>query len=166
MSRHRQWRKTMLEISVSGSGVLRLEHLVLDFNGTLACDGELIPGVKERLEDLSGSVCLHVVTADTFGRAAEQLVAIPCTVAVLGGGREDMEKLNYLQRLDGSCSACLGNGRNDVLMLKNAALGIAVVGKEGAAVEAILAAHVVSLSVLDALDLLLRPLRLKATLRC
>jgi soluble P-type ATPase len=77
-----------------------------------------------------------------------------------------VEKLNYLQRLDANCCACLGNGRNDVLMLKNAALGIAVVGKEGAAVEAILAARVVALSILDALDLLLRPLRLKATLRC
>jgi soluble P-type ATPase len=51
-------------------------------------------------------------------------------------------------------------------MLKEAALGIGVIQAEGAAVEAILAADLVTTSVLDALDLLIHPLRLTATLRC
>jgi soluble P-type ATPase len=50
-------------------------------------------------------------------------------------------------------------------MIEAAALGIAVVQAEGAAVETLLAADVAVASVLDALDLLAAPLRLAATLR-
>ena len=60
---------------------------------------------------------------------------------------------------------CIGNGRNDRLMLKSAALGLAVVLAEGIAGETIPAADVISRSINDALDLLLNPLRLTATLR-
>jgi soluble P-type ATPase len=59
----------------------------------------------------------------------------------------------------------LGNGRNDRLMLKEAALGIALLQAEGAAVEALLAADVVAPDILVALDLLLAPDGLIATLR-
>jgi P-type E1-E2 ATPase len=155
----------LLELSIPGSGELRLEHLILDYNGTLACDGELIPGVQERLAGLSASLRIHVITADTFGKAREQLASLPCTIAVLDGGPEDAEKLRYVQQLRASACVCLGNGRNDARMLKKAALGVAIVGTEGAAVEAILAADLATHSIIDALDLLLRPLRLTATLR-
>jgi soluble P-type ATPase len=51
-------------------------------------------------------------------------------------------------------------------MLKEAALGIAVVLGEGAAVEALLAADVAAPSIIAALELLTNPLRLVATLSC
>jgi soluble P-type ATPase len=50
-------------------------------------------------------------------------------------------------------------------MVKEAALGIAVIEKEGAAVETLLAADIVCGNILDALELLLNPKRLIATLR-
>jgi soluble P-type ATPase len=50
-------------------------------------------------------------------------------------------------------------------MLRAAALGIAVLAGEGLAVEALLAADVLALGPSDALDLLLNPRRLAATLR-
>jgi soluble P-type ATPase len=50
-------------------------------------------------------------------------------------------------------------------MLQAAALGIAVLGPEGLAAEAWQAADVVMASIHDALDLLLHPRRLVATLR-
>jgi soluble P-type ATPase len=155
----------MLEILIPGFAELRLDHLILDYNGTIACDGELIQGVRERLEAIAAKLRIHVVTADTFGVAKERLVGIPCTLAILQGDREAVAKLNYLNGLGDSACVCLGNGRNDVLMLKNAALGIAVIQAEGAAIEAILAADAVVPGILDGLDLLIRPLRLKATLR-
>ena len=61
-------------------------------------------------------------------------------------------------------SACVGNGSNDRLMLAAAALAILVIQGEGAA-AAVRQADVVCTSVLDALDLLVHPLRLVATLR-
>ncbi len=50
-------------------------------------------------------------------------------------------------------------------MLKEAALGIAVMQTEGAATVTLLAAEVVTSEIVDALDLLLHPDRRKATLR-
>ena len=59
----------------------------------------------------------------------------------------------------------MGNGRNDRLMLQTAALGVAVCQAEGAAVPTMLAADVMGSDIQDALDLLIHPLRLVATLR-
>jgi len=62
-------------------------------------------------------------------------------------------------------TVAVGNGRNDTLMLAAAALGIGVVLAEGAATVALQSADIVCTGILPALDLLLHPLRLAATLR-
>ena len=149
----------MIEIRIPGGETLRFEHLVLDYNGTLARDGKLLPGVRERIEALASHLGVHVVTADTFGRAREEMAGIPCEVSVLP------PEGHRVLGLGASGVAAIGNGRNDRLMLEAAALGIAVVEGEGAAPETVLAADVVCRSALDALDLLLEPKRLVATLR-
>lgn len=155
----------MIEVNVPGYKVLRIEHLVLDHNGTLAVDGTLIEGVKECLEALSQVLKIHVVTADTFGKARSQLAGIPCELTVLPSGHQDAGKLAFVKKLGSDRTACIGNGRNDCLMLKEASLGIAVVLAEGAATVTLTAADVVCTSILSALELLQNPLRLTATLR-
>ncbi|MGD9788186.1 MAG: HAD family hydrolase [Sulfuricellaceae bacterium] len=155
----------MLEIPIPGAETLRLDHLVADFNGTLACDGALLPGAGEALRHLAENLTLHVVTADTFGKAREALTGIPCQLAILPEGDQDSAKLRYVEALGAARCACVGNGRNDRLMLAAAALGIAVVHGEGAAVETLLAAKVAAPDINTALGLLLYPQRLVATLR-
>ncbi|MEJ2699852.1 MAG: ATPase P [Desulfuromonadales bacterium] len=155
----------MLHITIPGYGNLRLRHLVLDFNGTLACDGRLLPGVRERLDLLAETLKIHVLTADTFGRATKEMSAIPCELAVLPPENQDGAKRRYLEPLGPEAVVAVGNGRNDRGMLEAAALGLAVVQAEGAAVETILAADVVVPDILAALDLLAKPMRLTATLR-
>jgi soluble P-type ATPase len=155
----------MIEVNVPGYKSIRLEHLVLDHNGTLAVDGILITGVKTCLEELSGKLKVHVVTADTFGKARAQLEGMPCDLTVLPPGEQDQGKLAFVQSLGSHHTACIGNGRNDRLMLKEAALGIAVILAEGAAGVTVAAADVVCVGIVQALELLLNPLRLTATLR-
>ena len=155
----------MICVDVPGGASLRLEHLVLDFNGTLACDGVLLPGVRERLDRLSQTIQIHVVTADTFNRARDELTGVACRLCVLGPGEQARAKLEYLQQLGAERTACVGNGRNDALMMDAAALGIAVVQVEGAAAQTLYAADVVVREIGDALDLLVQPKRLVATLR-
>jgi soluble P-type ATPase len=155
----------MLEIDIPGYRALRLEHLVLDYNGTLACDGELLDGVKDRLDALAGTLRIHILTADTFGKARAQLVGIRCDLSILPVEDQDRRKLEYIQGLGPETTVCVGNGRNDRLMLREAGLGIAVAQAEGAAVQTVLVADVLSPSILTALDLLTHPLRLVATLR-
>ena len=155
----------MLEIAIPGADTLCLDHLIADFNGTLAVDGELLPGVAEGLCQLAERLALHVVTADTFGKAREALAGIPCEVAILPPGRHDDTKRRYVEALGATRCVCLGNGRNDRRMLKAAGLGIAVMQGEGAAVETLLAAAVAAPDIRAALGLLLHPGRLVATLR-
>jgi soluble P-type ATPase len=155
----------MLEIDIPGYRALRLAHLVLDYNGTLACDGELLDGVRDRLNVLAGTLHIHILTADTFGKARDQLAGIPCKLSIVPVKDQDRLKLEYVQRLGPETTVCVGNGRNDRRMLQEAGLGIAVVQTEGVAVQTALAADVLSPGILTALDLLIHPLRLVATLR-
>ncbi|MBN1221399.1 MAG: ATPase P [Anaerolineae bacterium] len=155
----------MLNITIPGYGELQLAHLVLDYNGTLACDGQLLPGVAERLDVLSAQLSLHVLTADTFGNVKTALAAASPELFILPRDGQDVGKRNYVEKLGADATVCIGNGRNDRLMLQAAALGIAVIQAEGASVAAAQAADVVVSNIQAGLDLLLHPLRLVATLR-
>jgi soluble P-type ATPase len=155
----------MLGIEIPGFKRLFLANLVLDYNGTLACDGKVITGVGERLELLSDRLQVHVLTADTFGSAKEELAKLPCRVSVISSENQAEAKGDYIGDLGPEECVAIGNGRNDRFMLKRAALGIALLQAEAASMEALLAADILSRNILDALDLLLYPLRLTATLR-
>jgi len=156
----------MLILDVPGFAKLELKHLLLDFNGTLAQDGRLIPGIAPLLTQLSPNLDLHVLTADTFGSVKTELTAANCRITRLAPAEQDVAKRDYLRQLGAGRCVAVGNGRNDALMLREAALGIAVVQEEGAAVAAITSADAVCHSLYDALQLLLKPRRLIATLRC
>jgi len=156
----------MVSITIPSVGTLNLAHLVLDYNGTLAVDGVLLPGVKETLQSLSRKIDVHVVTADTFGKAGEGLTGVECQLTVLDPGRQDQAKLDFVKRLGADRTVAIGNGRNDALMLEAAALGIAVILAEGASTLSLGKADVVCLNVVEALQILTHPLRLRATLRC
>jgi len=155
----------MLEINIPGYKKLSLQHLVMDYNGTLALDGKLFTESYPRLLNLAERLLLHVVTADTFGIARNQLAKLPCELVILPGDEQAPAKLAYIQRLGEDRVVAIGNGRNDRLMLQAAALAIAVVQGEGAANETCMAADIVAPNILVALDLLLVPKRLIATLR-
>ena len=155
----------MIDVTIPGHKRLQLEHLVLDYNGTLACDGELLPDVRDRLDALADKLQVHVLTADTFGKARGRLDGTPCRLSILPANRQDAAKRDYVDRLGAASVAAVGNGRNDRLMLQTAALGIAVVQEEGAAADTVAAADVVCRDIASALGLLTDPLRLVATLR-
>lgn len=154
-----------MEIDIPGYRRFQIKHLVLDYNGTLAFDGYIMEGVKESMEAISDRIQIHVLTADTFGKARSRMEGFPCSVSILPAKNQDLGKLSYVKHLGPEQTACIGNGRNDRLMLKEAALGIAVILGEGAAVESLLAADIVSTDIVAALELFAHPLRLTATLR-
>ena len=155
----------MLAIDIPGDKPLRLNHLVLDYNGTLAADGVLLPGVAARLQSLAQHLKVHVITADTFGSVREQVAGLPVKLAVIPPENQAQAKATYLEALGPAQVVAIGNGKNDALMLNRAGLGIVVLQAEGAAIAALAAAQVVNSNITDALDLLLHPNRLKATLR-
>jgi soluble P-type ATPase len=155
----------MLEITIPGFGMVKLEHMVSDFTGTLSVDGALISGVREQLNKIAAFLSVHIVTADTFGTAQEELKGIQCETIFLTGEDQDIQKEDYIKKLGPGHVVAVGNGNNDRRMLHAARLGIAVIEGEGASAQAVRAAAIVVRSITDAFDLLLNPTRCKATLR-
>jgi P-type E1-E2 ATPase len=155
----------VIRLVVPGWGTLELEHLVLDLNGTVALDGEPIAGVEQQVALLSASLVVHLVTADTRGKAEETSRWLGCQLALIEAGCEATQKQALVEQLGTEQVVAIGNGANDAQMLSAAALGIAILGREGLASEALQAADLVVGGIEDALDLLLHPPRLIATLR-
>ena len=155
----------MFELDIPGFGPVQLRHLVSDFTGTLSMDGRLLPGVRDRLNAIAGFMKIHILTADTFGMAKAELADVSCDIFILTGGNHDVQKEEYVRKLDAETVIAFGNGNNDRRMLKAARVGMAVSQGEGCSVEALLAANVHVTGADIGLDLLLHPKRLKATLR-
>ena len=73
----------MLKIEIHDFKAIHAEHLVLDFNGTLAIDGLFIEDVVGKLVQVSAILQVHVLTADTFSTVQEELKGLPFTIQVL-----------------------------------------------------------------------------------
>lgn len=155
----------MLEIKIPGWGDLYLEHLVMDYNGTLACDGVPKKGIMELLDRLAIDLKLHIVTADTFGQVSSYFPEKKFQLQILPKEDQSKGKLSYVEELGPEKCVSLGNGRNDQLMLAKSRLGLAIMLEEGVAQEAIHSADILLPGIIPALELLLNPLRLTASLR-
>lgn len=152
----------MRRYDVPGAASLEIEHLVLDLNGTVSDRGSMIDGVGERLERLSRDLEIHLATADTRGTAGRLAATLPLSLVGVSTGAD---KADLLRRVGAGRTAAIGNGRNDVAMLRLAVLGIAIIGPEGVAAEALQAADVACRSIIDALDLLIDERAVGSTLR-
>ncbi len=155
----------MIEFAIPGRHTLKINHVVFDFNGTLAIDGTLIDGVAKKLNQLADQVTFHVITADTYGNVVQQLADINCQLHNLSQNKQFADKLAYIEHLGTQQCICVGNGFNDREMLQHAGLGIALVQNEGCYMPTLMAADITYHSVLDVFGFLEKPARLLATLR-
>jgi soluble P-type ATPase len=152
----------MIRIDIPQRGIIELQHAVFDVNGTLAVDGIPIPRVADRLQVLAEHLSLHALTAGTHGNIAELERTLGLSLHMITTGEE---KLHYVERLGPAGVIAFGNGRNDVAMLRLAAIGVAILAGEGLAIEALQAADVLAPGPVEAINLVLKPKRLTATLR-
>ena len=152
----------MLRIEIPHRELIELQHAVFDVNGTLAVDGIPLQGIVDRLNRLADILSIHLLTAGTHGNLAELEHILRYPFHIISSGED---KARYVQQLGPTHVVAFGNGANDVAMLQLAAVGIAVLTAEGVATSAIQAADVFVLSPINAIDLILKPKRLVATLR-
>ncbi|CEG56924.1 Conserved protein of unknown function (HAD-like domain) [Legionella fallonii LLAP-10] len=155
----------MITMNIPGLGDLNLNTAIIDYNGTLALDGKLIEGLEEPLNALSEFLDIHIVTGDGFGTAKSELANINCKLTIIPAEDQGLSKQKYLHQLNPDTTVSIGNGKNDQYILKESALGIAIIGSEGIAVEALLSADITLPSIHLALELFHNPKRLRASLR-
>ncbi len=155
----------MISIDIPGWGNMEIENVVLDLNGTLATDGKIPSEVKKKISSLAGRLKIYILTADTQGTATEEIREMKVELIKIEGKDSKDGKFNFLKTLDLDKTAAMGNGNNDQLILKEAALGIAILGDEGISISAMKQADIMVKNISDALDFLLKPKRLMATLR-
>ncbi|WP_319466128.1 ATPase P [uncultured Pseudodesulfovibrio sp.] len=154
-----------MRFDIPGYGLLDVQHIVCDYNGTLAEDGSLLPGVKEIMDRLAEHVTIHVITADTHGSAHSELADCRCSIHIIGDKDQSRDKRDFVRSLGQAQTVAVGNGRNDEGMLAEAALGIVLIQREGAFRASLMTADIVCTSIVDALELFMKPNRLTATLR-
>lgn len=154
----------MLRIKIPGREELILNHLILDYNGTIAEDGEIIEGIRPRLAELAKELSIYVITADTHGTAAGKCEGLPLQVLTFPTTEVGKIKADEAEKMSGGVIT-IGNGFNDIQMSDAADLSICVIGKEGCCGALLAHCDVVVTSIEDALDLLLKSGRLRATLR-
>lgn len=155
----------MIQFNIPGVGEYTLEHLVMDVNGTLAVDGQLIEGVASRIASLRERLSIHLLTADTHGKQGIIDQQLDLTAVRIQPGEEVLQKAEYIRRLGAERVVAIGQGANDAKMLAVARLGICVMSVEGVAKETLLAADLVAPTILSALELLEQPMRIVASLR-
>jgi soluble P-type ATPase len=155
----------MVEIDIPGWGNMEIEHIVIDLNGTIATDGKILLDVREKINLLSAKVNIFILTADTLGTAEKEVQGINAKIIKIVEEDSKRGKFEFLKTLDLERTVAIGNGNNDQLILKEAGLGIVILGEEGMSVSAMKNADIVVKNISDALDLILKPKRLIATLR-
>lgn len=155
----------MLKLEIPGWKALELENLVMDLNGTIAVDGKVSIRVAKRIFLLKPELNIAVLTAGTHGRLEEIRKRLHVEIIKIKPGEEKTQKHDFVKQLGGQRTIAIGNGANDELMLAEAALSIAVLEEEGLACEILSAADLVVRDAVSALDMLINPARLVATLR-
>lgn len=155
-----------LKLEIPGRESFELQGVLCDMNGTLTVDGQLSPEIAEKLQQVSTLMKVYVMTADTFGTARQIFGPLPVELVEMPADTPGaIAKRDFIRKLGPECHAAIGNGYNDHLMLKEAILGICVLGCEGAHSQSLTAADLLVKSPNDALQLLLQPQRLIAGLR-
>lgn len=154
-----------MKIIIPGNKKINIKNLVLDYNGTIANNGQLIIGVENAINTLAKEINVYVITADTFGTVEAELKNTNCKILKIGKENQNKQKLDLVLKLNSENTVSFGNGRNDELMLKESVIGIGILESEGIYAKNLLSADIICKNVLNAFELLLTPNKLIATLR-
>ncbi|MEK5485140.1 HAD family hydrolase [Lysinibacillus sp. FSL M8-0355] len=155
-----------MEINIPGRGIIKITNLLLDYNGTIACDGRVIPSLKEKIEAINKKgIRVHLVTADTHGTARNQCATMPIEIQVFDNSNAAENKKEIVEKLGAEHCICIGNGFNDGQMFEACSISIIVIGIEGCSAKSLMKADIVCKNIEEAFDLILKPSRIIATLR-
>ncbi|MTI49610.1 MAG: haloacid dehalogenase [Firmicutes bacterium] len=155
----------MIKIDIPSFKKIEIKYAVFDYNGTLAVDGKVTEEIRKYLDKLSDILEIYILTADTYGTVSNTFKDSKFKIHIISKENGSKDKLNFLQKLGARYCVAIGNGNNDSLMIKEAELGICILGSEGAGSKAIFNSDIILKDIKDCFESLLNINRLKATLR-
>ena len=155
----------MLIYEIPGREDIKIENLVLDYNGTIAVNGKIIEGVKELLTKLKDYVNIYILTADTYGTVEKECKGMEAKVLTFPKENAGESKRDIVKELDGQKTICVGNGFNDIPMFKESILSIAIIEGEGASGQLLVESDIIARSIIESLEIILDINKMKATLR-
>ena len=154
-----------MKIYIPNVGTYSIEKMVFDFNGTLATDGKVPPRVYRQILGLSQDFNVFIITADTFDTVEEIFSGTDVNIEIVSKANGTLDKKSLIELLNPKETIALGNGSNDVLMLKESAISIAVLGQEGLSIKALENSDLVIKDINDFFEMMKEPKKIVATLR-
>jgi len=152
-----------MKIDIPGIGLLMIDTVILDLNGTLAVDGKVIEGAAERIQQLKEqSMAMYLFTGNSNGNGAEVAKQLGLKLFIAEDGHAKAEEA---KKLHPDTTATIGNGRIDLELFRSVRLRIATLQAEGIYAPLLLNTDIVVPSINDALDLFLHKTRLIGTFR-
>ncbi len=155
----------MLDLTIPGFGELRIKHILIEYDGTLAIEGSLIDGVYPHLIALSKQFELHILLNDTYHTARKELSRLPCQFITMPDENQTSAKNDYLMKLGPDNTIAIGNSHSAQLMLEKARIGIAVLSRLGLSAPSLSHATLLVPEIHAAFFILRDERRLIATLR-
>jgi soluble P-type ATPase len=147
-------------------GQCEIHNILLDLNGTLTNFGNYPTGLKYLLQEVKKFFDVYLISANTRGtldRIADELgikaIHIPKSKS------EKESKLTSLRVLNPEHTIVIGNGNNDIEIITQSKIGIAVLGNEGLSIQSLISSDLIVQSISDAFKILLDEKALIATLR-
>lgn len=154
----------MVTILRPGQEPLKIDSILIDFEGTLAQDRRVHPKAKDKINLLSKRTKIYILIKGEGEGVEKVLKNVKAEMVYLNEEKPSRQKLELLRKLGPSGTVAIGNGVDDTSMIEEAGLSLCIIGKEGTFSETVKKADLVFINILDALDFLLKPLRQKATL--
>ena len=157
----------MRMFDIPNYGKIHIKNILFDVNGTIQFDGRIPTKVKKRIKRLKNYYNIFLISADTRGNLNQIALNLGVKSIKISPSEllEAETKNNELIKLGREETVAIGNGNNDFMMLKNAILSIAILGKEGLSSNTLMNSDLVFSNCIDAINFLMDEKKVIATLR-
>lgn len=152
-----------MNFEIPGQGNVDIKTLILDLNGTLAVNGQLVEGVKEKLDSLKEKG-LQIILFSGNTRGNAQQIANELGIDFQQASNA-AQKSKLIEKYEPMKCVTIGNGLIDEMILNKARIAIVTIQAEGVHIKSLMAADIAVPNIHDALELLLDEKKIIATLR-
>ena len=157
----------MKTIKIPNYRDITIKNVIFDINGTIQFEGIISDSLIKKFDELKQFYNVYLVSSDTRGNLKDIAEKLNVKYIRIDSkkGSDAKAKNDELLKLGKEFTVAIGNGNNDALMLKDAVLGLVIMGKEGTSIKSLLNSDVAFPDPISAINFLLDEKIMIATLR-